>query len=40
MLGYLKIKGKTIIVDAMHCQKETCEKIIEKELAVFELKEN
>ena len=25
MLEYLKIKGKTITADAMHCQKETCE---------------
>jgi len=28
MLGVLAIKGKTITADAMHCQKETCEKII------------
>lgn len=28
MLGYLNIKGKTITADAMHCQKETCRKII------------
>ena len=41
MLGYLKIKGKTITADAMHCQKETCKKIIEKEGDyVFGLKEN
>ncbi len=41
MLGYLKIKGKTITADAMHCQKETCKKIIEKEgNYVFGLKEN
>ena len=41
MFGYLKIKGKTITADAMHCQKETCKKIIEKEgNYVFGLKEN
>lgn len=30
MLGYLDIEGKVITADAMHCQKETCRKIIEK----------
>ena len=41
MLEYLKIKGKTITADAMHCQKETCERIIEKQGDyVFGLKEN
>lgn len=28
MLPYLNIKGKTITADAMHCQRETCERII------------
>jgi len=28
MLGVLAIAGKTITADAMHCQKETCERII------------
>ena len=41
MLGYLNIKGKTITADAMHCQKETCKKIIESGgNYVFGLKEN
>ena len=31
MLGYFKIKSKTITADAMHYRKEICEKIIEKE---------
>lgn len=30
MLDNIDIKGKTITADAMHCQKETCSKIIEK----------
>ena len=30
MLEYMNIKDKTITADAMHCQKETCAKIIEK----------
>lgn len=41
MLDYIKISGKTITADAMHCQKETCKKIIEnKGDYVFGLKEN
>ena len=28
MLDYLDISGKTVTADAMHCQKETCRKII------------
>ena len=40
MFGYLKVKGKAITADAMHCQREICEKAIEKEWDVFELKEN
>lgn len=30
MLECLDIKGKTITADAMHCQKDTCSKIIQK----------
>ena len=30
MLDCLDVKGKTITADAMHCQKDTCAKIIEK----------
>lgn len=41
MLEYINIKGKTITADALHCQKETCRKIIKKEgNYVFGLKEN
>ena len=41
MLNYLNIKGKIITADAMHCQKETCRKIIEKKgNYVFGLKKN
>lgn len=41
MLDYIEITGKTITADAMHCQKETCKKIIEKTgNYVLELKEN
>ena len=41
MLNLLDIKGKTITADAMHCQKETCKKIIERGGDyVFGLKEN
>jgi len=28
MLDFIDVKGKTITADAMHCQKETCKKII------------
>jgi len=28
MLEYISVRGKTITADALHCQKETCEKII------------
>lgn len=31
MFEYMNIKGKTITADALHCQKETCAKIIEKQ---------
>jgi len=41
MLGILDISGKTITADAMHCQKETCRKIIKKNgHYVFGLKGN
>lgn len=30
MLSYLDIEGKVVTADAMHCQKETCRKIIAK----------
>ncbi len=30
MLDYLDVQGKVITADAMHCQRETCRKIIEK----------
>jgi len=41
MLDYLDISGKTITADAMHCQKETCRKIIKNHgNYVFGLKEN
>ena len=41
MLAMLDIKGKTITADAMHCQKETCRKIVAKGGDyVFGLKEN
>jgi len=30
MLGLLDISGKTLTADALHCQKETCRKIVEK----------
>lgn len=41
MLLYLNLEGKTITADAMHCQKETCAKIITKQGDyVFGLKEN
>jgi len=41
MLEYLNVKGKIVTADAMHCQKETCRKIIEGGGDyVFGLKEN
>ena len=41
MLNLLDIRGKIITADAMHCQKETCKKIIEAGgHYVFGLKEN
>ncbi len=39
MSGNFKIEGKRITADAIHYQKEACEKVIEKEgNYVFELK--
>ncbi len=41
LLDNLNIKDKTVTADAMHCQKETCKKIIAKHgNYVFGLKEN
>lgn len=41
MLSYLNVNGKTVTADAMHCQRDTCAKIIEKKgNYVFGLKEN
>ena len=41
MLSYLNVAGKTVTADAMHCQKETCKKIIDKGGDyLFGLKEN
>ena len=41
MLSYLNIKGKTITADAMHCQRETCARIIgQKGDYILELKGN
>lgn len=31
MLEYLDVEGKVVTADAMHCQKETCRKIIDKQ---------
>ena len=41
MLTYLDVKGKVVTADAMHCQRETCHKIIHKKGDyLFGLKEN
>jgi predicted transposase YbfD/YdcC len=41
MLEILDVSGKTITADAMHCQKETCKKIVKRGgNYVFGLKEN
>lgn len=41
MLETLDVKGKTVTADAMHCQRETCRKIIAKNgNYLFGLKEN
>ena len=41
MLTYLDIKGKTVTADAMHCQRETCRRIVERKGDyLFGLKEN
>ena len=41
MLSYLNIKNKTITADAMHCQRDTCARIIgQKGDYILELKGN
>lgn len=41
MLTYLDIEGKTVTADAMHCQRETCRKVIQRKGDyLFGLKEN
>lgn len=41
MLTYLDVEGKTITADAMHCQRETCRRIIQRKGDyLFGLKEN
>lgn len=41
MLTYLDVEGKTVTADAMHCQRETCRRIIQcKGNYLFGLKEN
>ena len=41
MLTYLDVEGKTVTADAMHCQRETCRRIIRgKGNYLFGLKEN
>ena len=41
MLTYLDVKGKTVTADAMHCQRETCRRIIQRKGDyLFGLKEN
>lgn len=41
MLTYLDVEGKTVTADAMHCQRETCRRIVQcKGDYLFGLKEN
>ena len=41
MLTYLDVEDKIVTADAMHCQRETCRRIVENKGAyVFGLKEN
>lgn len=41
MLAYLDIEGKTVTADAMHCQRETCRRVIQRKGDyLFGLKEN
>ncbi len=41
MLTYLDVEGKTVTADAMHCQRETCRRIIQRKGDyLFGLKEN
>lgn len=41
MLSYLDIEGKTVTADAMHCQRKTCRRVIQRKGDyLFGLKEN
>ena len=41
MLTYLDVEGKTVTADAMHCQRETCQRIVQRKGDyLFGLKEN
>ena len=41
MISYLNLKGKTVTADAMHCQRNTCSMILDKDGDyLFGLKEN
>ena len=41
MLTYLDVEGKTVTADAMHCQRETCRRIVHRKgNYLFGLKEN
>lgn len=41
MLTYPDVEGKTVAADAMHCQRQTCRKIIQRKgNYLFSLKEN
>jgi predicted transposase YbfD/YdcC len=43
MLDYVDVRGKIVTADAMHCQRDTCEKIVDKKHGgdyVLGLKEN
>jgi predicted transposase YbfD/YdcC len=43
MLDHINVKGKVITADALHCQRDTCEKIVDEKRGgdyVFGLKEN
>ncbi len=40
MLDILKLKGRIVTLDALHCQRETLEKISEKKAHVVQVKKN
>lgn len=41
MLTYLDVEGKTVTADAMHCQRETCRRVVQRKGDyLFGLKEN